>query len=295
MGNWCQFFADFRSENNAKLNQILYQNQHLYQQNIELRSALDFVRDEMEIMQKARIETEERKEKRQNATKQLLRDSISPDDFQYILNSVKSNGFVGSRKKTAFLLLYCTGLRVSNLLSLTLNHITELLDKGRTCVTLNKGGKPRHTVGLSPQGKKMINQHFPNFARLMQDKTGNQFFFTTQIQLKKAINRSSFDNELNTVLKKVSQDRHKHIRTHSFRATIISELLETTPIHIVQEMLGHRNIKTTVQYNRNTVSDQKLSKILADMDKTRAPKEDIDKTRAPKEDTDTFDTTKEPV
>lgn len=284
-GSWPQFFADFRSENNTKLNQILHQNKNLYQQNIELRAALDFVRNEMEIMQKVRIEAGERKKKRQNATKQLLRDSISPEEFQYILDLVKNNGFVAARKRTALLLLYCTGLRVSNLLFLTVNHVNELLDKGRTCVPLNKGGNPRHTLALSPQGKKLLNQHFPSFARLMEDKEGNLFFFTTQIQLDKAINRSSFDNELNKILKKASLDLHKHIRTHSFRATIISDLLVTTPIQIVQEMVGHRNIKTTVQYNRNTVPDRVLAKVFDDMDKTRAPRENIE----------TFNTMEKPI
>lgn len=45
-------------------------------------------------MQKVRIQTEQRKEKRQNAKKQIIRDTIFPDDFQFILNSVKLNHFV---------------------------------------------------------------------------------------------------------------------------------------------------------------------------------------------------------
>jgi hypothetical protein len=58
-------------------------------------------------------------------------------------------------------------------------------------------------------------------------KEGTDPLFTTQMQLNKSINRSLFDNELNLILKKVSLSLHKHIRTHSFRATIITELLET--------------------------------------------------------------------
>lgn len=269
-GDWQRFFLDFRNENSLQLNKIAAQNQNLYQQNLKLQEALSFVKNEMEVMQKARIQTEQRKEKRQNARKQIIRDSISPDDFQFILNSVKFNGFVPARKRTAFILLYSTGLRVSNLLALSINHIKELLDKGKTFVPLNKGGDPRHALALSPQGKKMLNQHLPDFARLMADKEGTHPFFTTQIQLDKSINRSSFDNELNNVLKKASLALHKHIRTHSFRATIITELLETTPIQVVKDIIGHRSIKTTVQYNRNKITEQQLYKVLNNIDKTRA-------------------------
>lgn len=268
-GNWQQFFLDFRNENAQKLNQITAQNQNLYQQNLELQKALSFVKSEMEVMQKARLQAEQRREKRQKAKKQIMRDSISLNDFQFILNLVKGAGFVPARKRTAFILLYCTGLRVSNLLALTINHINDLLNKNKTFVPLNKGGDPRHALALSPYGKKLLNQHLPDFSRLMADKEGTQPLFTTQAQLEKPINRSSFDNELNRVLEKASLALHKHIRTHSFRATIITELLETTPIQVVKDIIGHRSIKTTVQYNRNKITEQQLDKVLINIDKTR--------------------------
>ena len=36
------------------------------------------------------------------------------------------------------------------------------------------------------------------------------------------------------------------IRTHSFRATIITDLLESTPIDEVKALMGHKNISTTL-------------------------------------------------
>nr|YP_006234314.1 hypothetical protein HusqMp73 [Phlegmariurus squarrosus]AEV55764.1 hypothetical protein HusqMp73 [Phlegmariurus squarrosus] len=176
-----------------------------------------------------------------------------------------------ARKRTAFILLYCTGLRVSNLLMLSVNHIRDLLDKGKTFLPLNKGGDPRHALALSSVARKLLNQqHLPDFTQLMRDKEGIHPFFTTQVQFDKPINRSSFDDELNHVLKKASLLLHKHIRTHSFRATIITELLETTPIQVVKDIIGHRSIKTTVQYNRSKIDEQQLTKILNNIDKTRA-------------------------
>lgn len=275
-GNWPQFFRDFRAENTIQFNKIVvqneglyHQNQNLYHQNLKLQESLNFVKAEMEVMRDRRVKAEEQKHKRKTAQKRALRESIAPEEFVCIINHIKAKGFVPSRKRAAFILLYCTGLRVSNLLALSINHVRELMDKGRACIPLNKGGAPRHTIALSTQGKKLIREHLPDFTRLMLDKEGTNPFFTTQIQLHKPIDRSSFDNELNIVLKKISLELHKHIRTHSFRATIISELLETTPIQIVRDLIGHRSIKTTVQYNRSKVTNEQLEDVLANIDKTR--------------------------
>ena len=95
------------------------------------------------------------------------------------------------------------------------------------------------------------------------------------MQLKKSIIRSSFDNELNVILKKISLSLHTHIRTHSFRATIITELLEPTPIQIVKDIMGQCNIKTTIQHNRNKINEQVLSNIMNNIDKVRSRNKNV--------------------
>lgn len=97
-------------------------------------------------MQTSRLQAEQRRAKRQNAKKQNL--------------GIVS-GFVSARKRTVFPLLYCTGLRVSNLLDLYVNHINKLLNQGKSVVPLNKGGDSRHTIILSPEGKRLLNEYLP--------------------------------------------------------------------------------------------------------------------------------------
>ncbi|HEX8278146.1 MAG TPA: site-specific integrase [Segetibacter sp.] len=195
---------------------------------------------------------------------------MTPDEFNFVLASVKCQGFVPARKRAAFLLLYYTGLRVSNLLNLAVNHMNDLLDKGKTYLSLNKGGASRHPISLSLIARKRVNNSLTDFTSLMQNKAANQPLFTTQNQSNKPISRSSFNNELNLVLKKASLALDKNIRTHSFRATIITELLETTPIHVVKDFMGHRDIKTTVQYNRNSITQKQFNDILNSLEETRA-------------------------
>lgn len=69
--------------------------------------------------------------------------------------------------------------------------------------------------------------------------------FTTQVCFSKSIDRTSLEKELNAALTKASEMFRKHIRTHSFRATLITNYLQRTPIDIVKDVIGHRDIKTT--------------------------------------------------
>ena len=45
----------------------------------------------------------------------------------------------------------------------------------------------------------------------------------------------------------------KHIRTHTFCASIITYFLKSTPIDVVKEIVGHKDIKTTLQYKRGNI------------------------------------------
>ena len=64
------------------------------------------------------------------------------------VNSVKNEHYVPSRKKAALILLYITGLRVSNLLLLKIHNIEDLFEKGSTTIPLIKRGSNKHLLAL---------------------------------------------------------------------------------------------------------------------------------------------------
>lgn len=97
-------------------------------------------------MRDCRLLKEQRALKRKNANSQKMRDSMNENEFKGILELVKPNNFVASRKKTALLLLYVTGLRVSQLLKFQIKHIQQLLDKGETTIPLIKRGHTFHNI-----------------------------------------------------------------------------------------------------------------------------------------------------
>ena len=86
-----------------------------------MKKQLDCVEGELQLMKDQRLLKEKRALKRKSAATQHIRDSVTEQEFRGILELIKQNTFVASRRKTAFLLLYVTGLRVSNLLKLRIN------------------------------------------------------------------------------------------------------------------------------------------------------------------------------
>ena len=56
------------------------------------------------------------------------------------------------------------------------------------------------------------------------------------------------------------------MRTHSFRATIITELLASTFMHQVKQVIGHRSISTTLEYKRCRLQPRQIHKIWASRD-----------------------------
>ena len=159
---------------------------------------------------------------------------------------------MASRKKAGIILLYITGLRVSNLLLLKVQNIKDLLDKGKILIDLVKGGHKNHQLQLTSESCQILKRYNNSFNKLMDNKKHDQHLFTTTVNDNKPINRCSFNTELNKVLIKGSNLLKKNIRTHSFRSSLITDCLKDTPIDIVKEFIGHKDINATLQYKKKS-------------------------------------------
>lgn len=286
-GNWQQFALPFLQETKSNFNTIIQgqknaeisaknaeisanqRYQSLFEEHMRLNQTMEKVNREMEYMRNEREAREKAKEQRKNAQKGPLRESIEEEEFYEILELVKHKGFVASRKKAALLILFVTGLRVSNLLLLKVKHLKQLINEGTTQVSIIKNGPQRFPLTLSSKGKELLKENHKHFFALMEDKKDDQFFFTTQVNFEKAIHRASFDNEINNVLKNASEKLGKHLRSHSFRATLITNYLKETPIELVKEIVGHKDIKTTLQYKRGNIEPLMLKKVLERLDRAQ--------------------------
>lgn len=216
----------------------------------------------------ARETLEEPRNRRKNAVKAPLRETIDENEFEKILELVKFSNFVGARKKCAMIVMYLTGVRVFNLLLFNVRSVKQLLEKEETTIPLIKKSSKRFLIKLSAKAKQFINHHYKLFYTLMINKQDDMPFFTTQVCFNKPIDRTSFEKKLNNVLTKASEIFRKHIRTHSFRATLITNYLERTPIDVVKDVIGHRDIKTPFLYKKSKLDKSQFQRVLKELDKT---------------------------
>ena len=102
----------------------------MYELNLQLQQQIHSLQVESEKQRIGREDTEQKREKRKNAVKAPIRETLEEEEFFFILGLVKFNNFVGAVKKSGIILIYLTGLRVSNLLVLTVRHGMQLLEQG---------------------------------------------------------------------------------------------------------------------------------------------------------------------
>jgi integrase/recombinase XerD len=144
-------------------------------------------------------------------------------------------------------LMYATGLRVSELVSLQENAINydmcQILVKG-------KGNKER----IVPVAKAVI-QDVLKYAKTRDaflKKTKNKWLFPSIRSLSGHITRSGFFRNLKQVALLAGLDStkvHPHILRHSFATQLINNEVD---LRSIQKMLGHENISTTEIYTHVT-------------------------------------------
>jgi len=170
-----------------------------------------------------------------------LPEVLSHVEIELMLEQIDFSKLSGERDKTVVMLLYGSGLRVSELVNLSLNSL--FLDDGFIQV-LGKGDKER----LVPIGGKTIRQvgyyveHYRNVVKsdlsnntLILNQRGNKL---SRVSVFKAI------KELATKAK-ISKSISPHTLRHSF-ATVLIEA--GADLRAVQQMLGHESITTTEIY-----------------------------------------------
>lgn len=260
--------AEFQSLKN-KYNKISKNYKELEKHNSNLNFELKKVSQEIEIQKNIRECKEKLILKKKNAKTYPKRDKIDYDELIYILSLVNKNSFYEKRKLCAFVLLYITGLRVSNLLIFKVEHIKLLINNGSMRIDLIKRGNCDHLITLSKGSHEFLKSYADYFFQLVQHKEDGDYFFTSLENFSKPLNRCIFNKDLNSILKKCSIYFDKNIRTHSFRTSFITDLLSEVPLHIAKEIVGHKVISSTEIYYRSHLNKKECFKILNSVDQTR--------------------------
>ena len=148
------------------------------------------------------------------------------------------------RDRAMLQLLYATGLRVSELVSLKLRDVN--LAAGYL-LTMGKGNKER-LVPIGETARKVVDEYIAA-CRVNMQGNDQQFLFISR--LGKRMTRQAFWN----ILKKRAREAGlmKTISPHTLRHSFATHLLENgADLRSVQIMLGHADLSTTQIYTHVT-------------------------------------------
>ena len=178
-----------------------------------------------------------------NKGKKLPAEPLTQDEVKRLLKGCSNRAPTGIRNRALIVLFYRAGLRVKEALSLMPKDCD--VKQGTIRVLHGKGDRSR-LVGLDPEASAVLQRWLDRRAAL--GVNGRHVVFCT---LKgKSLYSAYVRNLMKRLAAKVGIEKRVH--PHGLRHTHAYELAnEGTPIHIIQQQLGHSSLATTDRYIRH--------------------------------------------
>ena len=170
---------------------------------------------------------------------------LDTQEVQQLIDSIHN-----LKHKAAVTLLYSSGLRLMECLTLKPHHIESRRMKVR--VEQGKGKKDRYTI-LSQRALLILREYFQAFRPkkwLFEGWNGHWH----QRTLGKILSDAALKAKIN-----------KHVSPHTLRHCFATHLLEQgVSLQVIQQLLGHSSIKTTAIYTH--VTSVMLDKVVSPFD-----------------------------
>jgi integrase/recombinase XerD len=181
---------------------------------------------------------------------QSLPKFLTPDEVERLLDGPDTSTDLGLRDKAMLEILYATGVRVSELVSLKVEDLN--LDLG-FLITLGKGSKER-SVPLGQSAIAWTGKYLKARPQLIGDQTSPLLFVNRRA---KPITRQAF---WKLIVAYGEKARIGHITPHLLRHSFATHLLENgADLRSVQMMLGHSDVSTTQIYTH--ITNERLREI----------------------------------
>ncbi len=173
--------------------------------------------------------------------KQHIPDILSVDEMLHMLDSIPLIDPLDIRNRAILELMYATGIRVSEMLNLTINDIfweDELLR------VFGKGRKER-LIPIASKSISYVRKYYDNIHPILSRAKPTTFLFLNYNGEK--LSRMGFWKILQKIA--IIAGIKKKISPHTIRHSFATHLLEAgANLRIVQTLLGHTSINTTQIY-----------------------------------------------
>jgi integrase/recombinase XerD len=192
-----------------------------------------------------------------------LPDVLTIPEVNRLLDTARSSGSADDVRLCAMLeLTYAAGLRVSELVTLKMNHIERDMKRdGRIQPYLmihGKGGKDRF-VPLHQQAIGALETYLAIRPHFIAENIQSPWLFPSRAK-KGFLPRQSFALQLKELCLRAGLDPAR-CSPHTLRHSFATHLLDGgADLRVIQELLGHSDISTTQVYTH--VADRRLRELL---------------------------------
>jgi len=172
---------------------------------------------------------------------QHLPDFLTVDEMFKLLDSLPSENPLQIRNKVMMEVLYATGLRISELLGLTLH---DIIYSDQVILVRGKGSKQRY-VPLLENVLEQLSVYITKVRPILLKLKKNDYIFLNNAGNK--MTRMGFWKILQKAV--LEAGLKKDVTPHTFRHSFATHLLEAgVNLRIVQTLLGHSSLNTTQIY-----------------------------------------------
>jgi integrase/recombinase XerD len=172
---------------------------------------------------------------------QKIPDVLSVKEMLKLLDSLDCETDLGARNKAMLELMYACGLRVSEVISLSVHDVYW---EEKVVRVVGKGSKQR-VVPIAEESLEYMKKYVSGARNLLLKEKETDIFFLNRFGRK--LSRMGVWK----ILEKSSNAAgiKKHVSPHSFRHSFATHLLEAgANLRVVQMLLGHSSINTTQIY-----------------------------------------------
>lgn len=181
-----------------------------------------------------------------NKEPKKLPQTIDYDSVEKILNAIDTSTDIGTRDRAMFELIYSCGLRVSECANLKLNRFYP---EEKRIVVIGKGDKER-MVPVGDAACQWLATYMEKARPTILEKRRSQYMFVDREREK--LTREEIWHRL----KKYCEKAGVYAKVHTLRHSFATHLLQGgADLRSVQELLGHKDIRTTEIYTHVNTDD----------------------------------------
>jgi len=172
---------------------------------------------------------------------QHLPDVLTVEEMFHLLDSLPTEKPLEIRNKAMMELLYATGLRISELLGLTVH---DIIWNEKVLLIRGKGSKQRY-VPVLDNVLELVSGYIARVRPILMKEKKNDYVFLNTFGNK--MSRMGFWKILQQAVTEAKLK--KEVTPHTFRHSYATHLLEAgVNLRIVQTLLGHASLNTTQIY-----------------------------------------------